>query len=70
MSTYRGGGQNVKRPNVEDQYFGISKFRILKERKMSYSIFLFSNLFFYFDICLNNSKIQNIYVLNIRIYNL
>ena len=34
-----GGGQNLERPNVEDRYFGISKFRILKERKMSYSIF-------------------------------
>ena len=32
-----GGRQNLERPNIEDRYFGISKFRMFKERKkMSY----------------------------------
>ena len=43
-----GRGQNLERSNVEDRYFGISKLRILKERKMSYSIFFPTNLFLYF----------------------
>ena len=39
--------QHLKHPNVNDRYLGISKFRILKGGKMSYSIFLFSNLFLF-----------------------
>ena len=27
---YKGGGQNLERRNVNDQYFGLSKLRILK----------------------------------------
>ena len=40
---------NVLNNQMEnDQYFEISKFRILKERKIRYSISLFSNLLFIF----------------------
>ena len=45
---YLGGGQNLlERPNVEDRYFGGCKFRILKEQKMSYSIFFIFEFFLF-----------------------
>ena len=37
----RGGRHDLEQPNVNDQYFGTSNFRILKEQKMDYFWFLF-----------------------------
>ena len=47
--TAQSGGQYLDRPNVlqNNRYFGITKFRILKLQKMSYSILYFQIFIFH-----------------------
>ena len=62
-----GWGSKFGTIKCRTTYFGISKFRILKERKMSYSIFYFQ-IFLNFCICSNYLKTQ--YMLVYKIGNL